>query len=147
MDHLPLQIRQGDAIVIDYKSGRTSDDWPADKWLDRGVLQGALYALVYEDQRPGERVVGSLYSSLRVDKKGPRGAIEAEADIDRSDITGTDRKPEEELRALLEQSRELAAGAVAQIGEGDLTPTEDPRRCAFTRNGGCAYPEICRRYR
>ena len=142
-----VDTRDGDAIVIDYKSGRTSDDWPADKWLDRGVLQGALYALVYEDQRPGERVVGSLYSSLRVDKKGPRGAIEVEADIDRSDITGTDRKPEEEFRALLEESRELAAGAVAQIGEGDLTPTEDPRRCAFTRNGGCAYPEICRRYR
>ena len=136
-----------DAIVLDYKSGPTSQDWPAAKWLERGILQAALYALVYEQERPGERVVGSMYASLRADSKGPRGAIEAEADIDRVDITGTDRRGDGEFRELLEEARELAAGAVARIGEGDLAPTPDPERCAFTRDGGCAHPEICRRYR
>ena len=137
----------GDAIVLDYKSGSTSPDWPAAKWLERGVLQAALYALVYEQEKPGERVVGSMYASLRADSKGPRGAIEAEADMERTDITGTDRRSGDEFRELLEEARELAAGAVARIGEGDLSPTETPERCAFTRDGGCAHPEICRRYR
>jgi RecB family exonuclease len=137
----------GDAIVLDYKSGSTSQDWPAAKWLERGVLQAALYALVYEQEKPGERVVGSMYASLRADSKGPRGAIEAEADMERTDITGTDRKSFDEFRELLEEARELAAGAVARIGEGDLSPTDTPERCAFTRDGGCAHPEICRRYR
>ena len=137
----------GDAIVYDYKSGATSPDWPAAKWLDRGVLQAALYALVYEQERPAERVVGSLYASLRADSKGPRGAIEADADIDRGDITGTDRVGDTGFRELLEEVRGKAAGAVAGIGAGDLTPTDAPERCAFTRDGGCAHPEICRRYR
>lgn len=137
----------GDAIVLDYKSGSTSKDWPAAKWIDRGVLQAALYALVYENERPEEKVVGSMYASLRADTKGPRGAIEADADPDRVDLTGPDRKADGAFRELLEEVRELAAGAVARIGEGDLTPAEDPGRCAFTRDGGCAHPEICRRYR
>ncbi len=136
-----------DAIVLDYKSGSTSQDWPAAKWLERGVLQAALYALVYEQERAGERVVGSMYASLRADSKGPRGAIETEADMERTDITGTDRKSGDEFRELLEEARELAAGAVASIGEGELSPTDTPERCAFTRDGGCAHPEICRRYR
>lgn len=142
-----VDLSDGDAIVLDYKSGATSKDWPAAKWLERGVLQAALYALVYESERPQERVVGSMYASLRADSKGPRGAIEAGADVGREDITGTDRVSEPDFRELLSEARELAAGAVAQIGAGVLTPTEDPQRCAFSSDGGCAHPEICRRYR
>ena len=140
--------RNGEAIVLDYKSGATARDyWPAAKWLDSGVLQAALYALVYEKEHPGERVVGSMYTSLRADTKGPRGAIEAGADPDRTDITGTDRRSAEDFRELLESVRELAAGAVRDLDEGLLTPTDNPKRCAFSQDGGCAHPEICRRYR
>ena len=140
--------RSGEAIVLDYKSGATAKEyWPAAKWLESGVLQAALYALVYEKEHPGERVVGSMYTSLRADTKGPRGAIEAGADPDRMDITGTDRKSDEDFRELLESARGLAAGVVRDLGEGLLTPTDNPKRCAFSRDGGCAHPEICRRYR
>lgn len=136
-----------DAIVIDYKSGATSKDWPAAKWVERGVLQAALYALVYEKERAGKRVVGSLYASLRADSRGPRGAIEAGADAGREDLTGTDQLAETDFRELLEEARALAAGAVRNIGDGRLDPTTDPERCAFSSDGGCAHPEICRRYR
>ncbi len=136
-----------EAIIVDYKSGAVHKHWPQAKWVTEGVIQNALYALVYANRNPDQSVVGALYQSVSVGKPGanrPRGAIAQQADAERTDIVGTDRIAEEDLTALLEAARELAAEAVAGICRGELTP-QDPKHCSYGRDGGCAYPGICRR--
>ncbi len=136
-----------EAIIVDYKSGAVNKHWPQAKWVTEGVIQNALYALVYANRNPDQSVVGALYQSVSVGKPGanrPRGAIAQQADAERSDIVKTDRIAEEEMTALLEAARVLAAEAVAGICSGELTP-QDPKHCSYGRDGGCANPGICRR--
>jgi len=136
-----------EAIIVDYKSGAVSKRWPAAKWVEEGVIQNALYALVYGERNPDQSVVGALYQSVSVGKPGktkPRGAIEQEADAERVDIVRNDRIADQSFEELLEAARQMAVDAVAAVSSGELTP-ESSENCAFGRDGGCAYPGICRR--
>jgi hypothetical protein len=110
------------------------------------VIQNALYALVYGARNPNVEVVGALYQPVRVGKPAdarPRGAIGREADEHRSDIVRTDRIGEDEFAELLVEARALAVDAVERIGRGELQP-QDPAKCSYSRDGGCAFPGICR---
>ena len=144
IDRVDVQGEQ--AIIVDYKTGSVSKNWPAAKWLSEGVIQNALYALVYGSRNPNVEVVGALYQPVRVGKPAdgrPRGAIGREADEHRSDIVRTDRIGEEEFAELLVEARALAVDAVERIGRGELQP-QDPAKCSYSRDGGCAFPGICR---
>ena len=144
IDRVDVQGEQ--AIIVDYKTGSVSKNWPAAKWLSEGVIQNALYALVYGSRNPNVEVVGALYQPVRVGKPAdgrPRGAIGREADEHRSDIVRTDRIGEDEFAELLVEARALAVDAVERIGRGELQP-QDPAKCSYSRDGGCAFPGICR---
>ena len=53
------------------------------------------------------------------------------------------KKGEDEFAELLVEARALAVDAVERIGRGELQP-QDPAKCSYSRDGGCAFPGICR---
>jgi ATP-dependent helicase/DNAse subunit B len=141
-----VDVHGDQAIIIDYKTGSVSKNWPAAKWISEGVIQNALYALVYGARNPKGDVVGALYQPVRVGKPDdarPRGALVREADEERSRIVRTDRIDEDQFAELLLEARALAVEAVEAIGRGELQP-QDPKKCSYSRDGGCAFPGICR---
>ncbi len=136
------------AIIVDYKTGKIGSEQSRINWAKKGLLQLALYALAYETLKPGKQVVGALYQPIgdrETKDLRPRGAIRDDVDVDRTDIVKrSDRVSDEDFARLLSEALKVASGAIAAIGRGELEPT-DPTKCAYGRDGGCAYPGICRR--
>jgi ATP-dependent helicase/DNAse subunit B len=122
----------GTAVVRDYK-GRTA--FGAGKWADEQQLQVALYLLAVRDLLGLEPVAG-LYQPLVGRRLAPRGLV-------RDDVPGrytrTDVVDADAFGAALEEARELAARAAADLRAGRIRPC--PERCS---NRGCRYPGICR---
>jgi len=122
----------GTAVVRDYK-GRTA--FGAGKWADEQQLQVALYLLAVRDLLGLEPVAG-LYQPLVGRKLAARGLV-------RDDVPGrytrTDLVDPDGFGAALEEARELAVRAAAELRAGRIRPC--PERCS---NRGCRYPGICR---
>ena len=143
-----VDVLGDDAIIIDYKSGSIKADQSQINWAKKNLVQLGLYALAYQAAGGTEKVVGALYQPVaKIDAKNfkPRGAIAKGFDDDRTDIVGrSDRVDAERFPELVDEVRQTALNALASIRAGELEPP-DPKKCAYGRDGGCAYPGICRR--
>lgn len=122
------------AQVIDYKTGEAV---PGARWEQRGSFQAALYLRAAADLL-GLDPAGAFYQPLSAPDARRRGLIEADADP-ALDVVGIDRRPADEVAAILDAIVGLATTAAAQARAGALEPR--PETCS-TR--GCAYPGICR---
>ncbi len=124
----------GEAVLIDYKSGRVS---AVAKWEREGKLQLSLYMLAVEQLLDREAVAG-LYQPLSGDLQA-RGLIDGGAELE-LDSVRTDVLEHEEARELLERAARIAREIAAQAAAGALEAR--PASCAY--RGGCSYPSICR---
>ena len=128
-----VDTRGGSAIIRDYK-GRTVH--PGARWAEDGKIQAALYALAVREQLHVE-VVGALYQPIGTADQRPRGIV-------RDDVPGRyvngDVSDGAKLDERLEEAREIAAQAAADLRAGRIKPCPD--RCGY--QGGCAHPGICR---
>jgi len=142
-----VDLHDGQAIIVDYKTGKVDAAYGAKKAVTAGNLQGGLYALAYAAIDPASTPAASLYQ--RVAAQGdlrPRGAVSRDCDPERGDLVRGDRVDAEAFGEALEGARTAAVEAIAAIRRGELEPT-DPENCKFGRGKGCAYPGICRRLR
>ena len=123
----------GRALVRDYK-GRTVS--AGARWARDRRLQVALYALAVRDLL-GLETVGALYQPVGHKDVRARGLV-------RNDVPGSyvngDVVDGETLDAALEEARDIAATAAADIRAGRLRACPD----SCLPSGGCAYPAICR---
>jgi ATP-dependent helicase/nuclease subunit B len=126
----------GRAVVIDYKTGKTT--FPVANWEDKNRLQVALYMLAVRDLLELEPVAG-LYVAL-ANENGPRGLVRDDAADDVGSVSPRDRRPDAEFEEQLARARERVAELAARMRAGDVRPC--PETCAW--NGGCSYPSICR---
>ncbi len=124
----------GEAVLIDYKSGRVS---PVRRWAEEGKLQLPLYMLAVE-QLLGVAAVAGLYQPLS-GKLQARGVIDADAELELEAVR-TDVLEHEAVRELLDGAARTACEIAAQAGAGALQAR--PSSCAW--GGGCSYPSICR---
>jgi anti-anti-sigma factor len=125
-----------EAIVYDYK-GRSKPPSQA-RWLAEAKLQIGLYMLALP-HLIGREAAGGLYQPLGAEDPRPRGLLREDADPS-LDAVHTDRLPDDEFRARLDEVLAAALEAVRGIRAGALEPRPDT--CAW--NGGCAHPSICR---
>ncbi|HEX3692296.1 MAG TPA: PD-(D/E)XK nuclease family protein [Solirubrobacteraceae bacterium] len=125
----------GQAVVYDYK-GRAAP--PAARWLRDGSWQVALYMRAARDLL-GMRPIGGFYQPLAGRELAPRGALNADADLE-LDCVRTDRLDHESFELLIEDCVSAARDAALQARAGTLQPR--PATCAY--GGGCAHPTICR---
>jgi len=124
----------GEAVLIDYKSGKVS---AVAKWEREGKLQLSLYMLAVEQLLQREAVAG-LYQPLSGDLQA-RGLIDGGAELG-IDSVRTDVLEHEDVRELLERAARIAREIAAQAAAGELEAR--PSSCAY--RGGCSYPSICR---
>ena len=125
----------GQAVVYDYK-GRAAP--PAARWLRDCSWQVALYMRAVRDLL-GAQPVGGFYQPLAGRELVPRGALDADADLE-LDCVRTDRLDHESFERLIDDCVSAARAAALQIRAGALQPR--PATCAY--GGGCAHPTICR---
>ncbi|MGH2916355.1 MAG: PD-(D/E)XK nuclease family protein [Solirubrobacteraceae bacterium] len=127
----------GHAVVLDYKSGTSRDEWPAAKWASQRQLQAALYMLVVRELTDLDPV-GGLYQPLRGGDLRARGVHLAGIDVG-VQVSPRDARGPDELRELLDDAAARAMALAASLRAGELTPC--PQTCS---RDGCAYPAICR---
>lgn len=129
------------ALVRDYKTGRSRADYGATKWADENRLQIAIYMLALEEVRPDVEVVAGVYDPLAASDPKPRGLLLEEARDDLGDgWTRTDWRDRDDFQAILDETREAVRGVLERMQRGDVRPC--PESCAW--NGGCMFPSICR---
>ena len=128
------QSPAGEAVLVDYKSGRVS---PVKRWEQEGKLQLPLYMLAVE-QLLGLPAVAGIYQPLSGSLQA-RGVIDADAELE-IDAVRTDVLEHDAVRELLEQAARTARQIAAEAGRGELEAR--PASCAW--GGGCSYPAICR---
>jgi ATP-dependent helicase/DNAse subunit B len=133
-----VDVSDGMALVIDYKSGKRVDSYKVGSWEAENRFQAALYMLVVE-RLLGLRAAGGVYVPLGKSDT-PRGMVADDIDELGSDFKDNDRLPPEEFRAKLEWALGQVREADARMRRGELGC--DPDACAW--NGGCSYPSICR---
>lgn len=133
-----VDVRGGQAVVRDYKSGRTT--YPVARWVRDRRLQTALYMLAVEELL-GLEAVGGVYQQLAGTDLRPRGLLldDAREEIG-SYFVDTDWCTPEQFRGHLEAARTTAGHLIEGIRSGALRPCPDT--CSY--RGGCSYPSICR---
>jgi len=127
----------GSALVRDYKSGATRQQYPAARWSAERRLQVALYMLVVRELI-GLEPVGGFYQPLRGDDLRARGMFIKGTAVG-SAVVANDARDPAELHAELEDAASRAVALAVQLRAGRLTPC--PQTCS---RGGCSYPAICR---
>jgi ATP-dependent helicase/DNAse subunit B len=133
-----VDVNDGMALVIDYKSGKRVDSYKVGSRESENRFQAALYMLVVE-RLLGLRAAGGVYVPLgRSDT--PRGMVADDVAELGSDFKDNDRLPPDEFRAKLDWALGQVRDADARMRRGELGC--DPDACAW--NGGCSYPSICR---
>jgi RecB family exonuclease len=132
-----VDVRGGDAVVRDYKSGATV--WPQARWEQDRRLQVALYMVAVRELL-GLRPVGGFYVPLSgKEPRRPRGAFLKDADLGGGLLSG-DGLEASELDDLLERARASVSDLAGEMRSGAVRPCPDT--CSF--RGGCRYPSICR---
>jgi ATP-dependent helicase/nuclease subunit B len=128
----------GQAIVYDYKSGRTGSGHSGVKWLQSGHMQMALYMRVVSELL-GLDVVGGLYQPLSGGDPRARGLLAVDAGLEISHVR-TDRCDCEQIEEIVGEVCESALQAARQAQAGAIEAR--PATCSYA--GGCMYPTICR---
>ncbi len=128
----------GQAVLYDYKSGRTGPGHSGAKWVEQGRFQMALYMRVVSELL-GLEVLGGLYQPLTGADLRARGALAADSGLELSCVR-TDSLDREQLAELVEASCDAALAAALQARAGQIESR--PQTCAYA--GGCMHPTICR---
>jgi RecB family exonuclease len=128
----------GQAVVYDYKSGRTGPDHSGAKWAQAGRFQMPLYMRAVGELM-GLQAVGGLYQPLAGPDLRPRGALSREVDL-KLRCVRTDACDGDRLAELVGAASETAVKAAREAQAGALEPR--PQTCGH--RGGCMYPTICR---
>lgn len=128
----------GQAIVYDYKSGRTGSGHSGARWVQERRYQMALYMRA-AGELLGLDVVGGLYQPLSGGDLRARGLLAGDCGIELSCVRtdSCDREQMEELVASACQSA-VQAARQAQAAQIEARPTS----CGY--GGGCLHPTICR---
>jgi ATP-dependent helicase/DNAse subunit B len=134
-----VDVNDGMALVIDYKTGRSVDRYKVASWEPENRFQAALYMLVVE-RLLGLRAAGGVYVALASDDPRPRGMVAADVDELGSGYFDNDRLDPEAFRAKLDWALERIRETDARMRSGEICSLPD--RCDW--NGGCKYPSICR---
>jgi RecB family exonuclease len=125
------------AIVRDYKSGSTRQEYAGARWASERQLQVALYMLAVRELLGLEPVAG-VYQPLGGGDLRPRGLFLKDAGAG-SCLVPTDGRSPEELDEALEDATSRAVALAARLRAGGLKPC--PETCS---RDGCKYPGICR---
>jgi RecB family exonuclease len=128
----------GQAVVYDYKSGRTGSGHSGARWASEGRFQMALYMRAVSELL-GLEVVGGLYQPLAGSDLRARGALAADSGLELSCVR-TDSLDREQLAELVEASCDSALEAALQARAAQIESR--PQTCAY--GGGCMHPTICR---
>jgi ATP-dependent helicase/DNAse subunit B len=133
-----VDVRDGQAIVRDYKSGSTV--WAVARWEQDRRLQVAIYMIAVRELL-GLKPVGGFYVPLSGKDGRPRGVFlnDVAGDVG-GGLVPTDGKDDDEIEALLESARATVGDLASEMRSGEVRPCPDT--CAF--RGGCRYPSICR---
>ena len=134
-----VDVNDGMALVIDYKTGRSVDRYKVASWEPENRFQAALYMLVVE-RLLGLRAAGGVYVALASDDPRPRGMVAADVDELGSGYFDNDRLSSEDFRAKLDWALERIRETDARMRSGEICSRPDS--CDW--NGGCKYPSICR---
>jgi ATP-dependent helicase/DNAse subunit B len=129
--------QQGEAVVYDYKRRGGASAPPGEKWAAEGSFQVALYMRAARDLL-GLRPVGGFYQPVTGEDLRARGALAAGVD---APCMKSDRREQNELDALIEETLSRVRDAASQASAGKLEAR--PRTCSATGQG-CMYPTICR---
>jgi ATP-dependent helicase/DNAse subunit B len=134
-----VDVNDGRALVLDYKSGRRVDRYKVASWEAENRFQAALYMLVVE-RLLALRAAGGVYVALGSDDPRPRGMVAADVEELGAGFFANDRLEPDEFRAKLDWALERIRETDALMRRGELRCSPDT--CAW--NGGCSYPSICR---
>jgi ATP-dependent helicase/DNAse subunit B len=131
-----VDVRGGDAVVRDYKSG--SKTWPVARWQEDRRLQVALYMIAVRELL-GLRPVAGFYVPLSGKDPRPRGVFLKGADVG-GGLVDNDGIEQDELDSLLDSVRDEVSSLAGEMHSGALRPCPD----TCSSRGGCRYPSICR---
>jgi ATP-dependent helicase/DNAse subunit B len=134
-----VDVDDGRALVLDYKSGKRVDRYKVASWEAENRFQAALYMLVVE-RLLQLRAAGGVYVALGSDDPRPRGMVAADVEELGERFFSNDRLEPDEFRAKLDWALERIRETDALMRRGELRCSPDT--CAW--NGGCSYPSICR---
>jgi ATP-dependent helicase/DNAse subunit B len=134
-----VDVNDGRALVLDYKSGKRVDSYKVASWESQNRFQAALYMLVVE-RLLRLRAAGGVYVALGSDDPRPRGMVAADVEELGAGFFANDRLEPDEFRAKLDWALERIRETDALMRRGELRCSPDS--CAW--NGGCSYPSICR---
>jgi ATP-dependent helicase/DNAse subunit B len=134
-----VDVWNGQAVVRDYKTSKSADNYKLSSWEGENRFQAALYMLAVRE-RLGLEPVAGLYEPLGSSARRPRGMVADDVPELGSGYVKTDVVDRERFEEVLEQARERIAATAARMRAGELGC--NPDSCAF--DGGCAYPSICR---
>ncbi len=127
------------AIVRDYKSGSTRQEYAGARWAAERQLQVALYMLAVRELLGLDPVAG-VYQPLGGGDLRARGMFLAgDGEEAGSSLVATDAREREAFDAELAGAAERAIALAARLRSGHLTPC--PETCS---RDGCKYPGICR---
>jgi ATP-dependent helicase/DNAse subunit B len=127
----------GQAIVRDYKSGNTRQEYQGARWRTDRRLQVALYMLAVRQLMNLDPVAG-LYQPLGGNEIRARGLFLSGGAIGAA-LVGTDARERSELDAELEDAAARAVEVARTLRQGSLAPC--PETCS---RYGCSFPGICR---
>jgi RecB family exonuclease len=129
---------EGQAIVYDYKSGRTGSGHSGSRWVQEGRFQMALYMRAVSELL-GLTVLGGLYQPLAGTDLRARGVLAEDSGLTLSCVR-TDSFDRDQLGELVQ---ETCAAALRAAREAQAAQIERrPKTCAY--GGGCMHPAICR---
>jgi ATP-dependent helicase/DNAse subunit B len=127
------------AVVRDYKSGSTRQEYAGARWAAERQLQVALYMLAVRNLLGLEPVAG-VYQPLGGGDLRARGMFAREDGAQASScLVGNDGRDREEFEAELTTAADRAIELAGRLRSGQLTPC--PETCS---RDGCKYPGICR---
>jgi RecB family exonuclease len=140
----------GRAFVHDYKL--SANVTPANKFEEKAKLQLPLYLLAAQTHW-GAEPVGGVYHPLRgTSNRRPRGVVakSSAGDLAGYDPVRGDIVDDEQLEALMEETRERGGAIVSRIRAGDIRRDPGPRAPLKGHDQcptWCSFAPICRRDR
>lgn len=143
IDRVDVDRAGGNAIVRDYKAGKSASEHSQANWRQSGKLQVALYMLAVQ-RGLGYEVAGGLYQPLRGSDLRARGLLLDVPDVralTETTLREVDLCDAESFAAVLAEAEEAAVELAQGMRAGHLAPC--PSTCGY-RGGGCSYPAICR---
>ena len=152
IDRIDVDTSTGEAVVVDYKTGKSTDSLAHRKWLDEGELQTAIYMLAAERTlKVGGlplKVVGGVYVPVGGGTAQARGVLLADA-IGDGVHTNTRRAlaPDSsggDDAGALDELKSAVEGRVRELGRALVEPLVEPAEKCGSGSNGCRFASLCR---